>query len=474
MTIFIVSMEGTIVSTAMPKIVSDLGSLEMMSWVFSIYLLATVVSTPVFGKLIDLYGRKRIFVIGLVLFVAASAASGAAQSMLQLILFRAFQGFGAGALFPAAMTIVGAVFQEQERAKLQAGFSAVGAIAGLTAPFLGGVIVDYFTWQWIFLVNVPIGFLCYVLLQTSYNEKVKRSAVSIDIAGGVLFIIASGSLLLSLSLKSFPLLCASIAAFGAFIWVERRSKDALVPPSLFTSRVMSFCYTAAFLLSTLYIGLNVYVPFWMQGVVGTNATMAGLALAPMSVMWTAGSYWCSVLLAKKGRKMVMLLGMVFITAAVSVLAGYGDTITHWGMLLVAAAVGLGMGLTATTFIVTIQSEANPAQLGAATSALTFLNYLAQSIGISLFGLIFNHHAVQGMSSLREQGIDVTDVNELLQVLEAKDVSASVLAATQHVMSSSISPIFLYILGFVIAAGVLLLAFPSGGRISAKEQGGGAE
>jgi len=155
-TIFLISIEATIVSTATSKIVKELGSLEIMGWIFSIYLLTTVVSTPIYGKLLDIYGRKTIFLVGLILFVVASALSGFSQTMLQLITFRAFQGIGAGALFPAIMTIAGVLFKEQERAKIQAGFSAVGAVSGLAGPFVGGILVDYFSWQWIFFINVPI------------------------------------------------------------------------------------------------------------------------------------------------------------------------------------------------------------------------------------------------------------------------------------------------------------------------------
>lgn len=459
-TMFLISIEATIVSTAMPKIVSDLGGLQSMSWVFSAYLLTTVVSTPIMGKLLDLYGKKRIFLFGLLLFVSASALSGFAESMLQLIFFRAIQGIGAGALFPAVMTIIGVLFAQEERAKIQAGFGAISAISGLSGPFLGGIIVDYFSWQWIFFVNVPIGLVCFWLISASFHERFERTRISIDYAGAVIFLIASSTLLLSLSLGITYLLIPSAIAFAAFIYVESKAKDALIPPSLFANRMMTLCYLAAFLLSTLYIGMNVYVPLWMQGVAGSSATLAGLTLAPLSVMWSIGAYLCGVLLAKKGNKTVSLIGMVFIFAGVLALVVMGQEIPSWALIMVMAAIGLGMGFAATVFMVTIQSEADPTQMGSATATLTFLNYMAQSIGVALFAALFNREAMRGRERLTEQGIELQDFNQLLQFNGSHDLPASAIHAIRSVMSASISIIFVYVFAFVVIASIVVVCLPS--------------
>lgn len=466
-TIFLISIEATVVSTAASRIVGDLGGLEMMGWIFSIYLLTTVVSTPIFGKLLDLYGRKSIFLAGLLLFVAASALSGLSGTMLQLIIFRGLQGIGAGALFPAIMTIVGVLYSEQQRAKMQAGFSAVGAISGLAGPFVGGLFVDYASWQWIFFINVPIGLVCFWLVAANLREQVRRAKVSIDYAGIVLFTIASGSLLLALSLKIGVLYIVAGVSFAIFVYAEAKSADALIPPRLFANRVVTLCYAAAFLLSTLVIGLNVYVPLWMQGVAGSSATVAGLTLAPMSVLWSVGAFWCGKLLAKRGGKTISVTGLLFILAGTLALFLMGESVPVWGLLAVMASIGLGMGLAATMMMVTIQSEAKPEQLGSAMSTLTFLNYMAQSIGIALFAALFNREAYRGKEQLQAAGVPIDDLNGLLGSHHSAQLSESALDAIRGVLGGSISQLFPYILIFAAASFAMVVLLPRSKRESAK-------
>ncbi|WP_276353368.1 MDR family MFS transporter [Cohnella caldifontis] len=460
-TLFLISIEVTIVSTAMPHIVKDLGGLQSMSWIFSAYLLTTVVSTPIFGKLLDLYGRKKIYLFGLIVFVLASACSGFSQTMLQLILFRAVQGLGAGALFPSVMTVTGTLFSQEERAKIQAGFSAVGAVSGLAGPYVGGLFVDHLTWQWIFFLNVPIGLVCLLMFHFSYLERLERGKISIDVPGALLFTAASTCLLLYFTSVNTTLLACSFALYAVFLFVERKkAESALVPLGLFSNRALSLGFLATFLLSTLYIGMNVYIPMWMQGGAGSNATDAGLTLAPMSVMWSVGAYLCGVWLGKKGSRFVCLSGMVLITAGVVMLAALGSVpVTEW-IVAAMVLVGSGMGLTTTAVMVAIQSEAKPSQLGSAMATLTFLNYMAQSIGISFFASVFNRSALKGTEELRNQGLEIQNLNALLQFRHVGSASDTVRNAIRTVIAESVSGIFFYILAFVVLAFAVVWFFRS--------------
>jgi len=224
-------------------------------------------------------------------------------------------------------------------------------------------------------------------------------------------------------------------------------------------RAVTLCYAAAFLLSTLVIGLNVYVPLWMQGVAGSSATVAGLTLAPMSVMWSVGAFLCGKMLAKRGGKTISFIGVFLVLAGTAALVVMGHSVSIWGLVTVMMVIGLGMGFAATMMMVTIQSRARPEQLGTAMSTLTFLNYMAQSIGIAIFAALFNRKAFTGMKQLKAEGIHIGDLNELLRVHHSPDMSSAVISAISSVLNASISQIFVYILCFTIASLFMVVLLP---------------
>ena len=291
---FLTAIEGTIVSTAMPKMAEDLQGSQLYTWVISIYLLATVISIPIFGKLADLYGRKVIFTVGVIIFLAGSILSGFSQTMGQLVLFRLIQGIGAGALTTIPFTIVGDIFPFEQRAKVQGWIGSVWGISGILGPLVGGFIVDTISWRWIFFMNIPFGIVSLIILWVSLFEKIEKKKQIIDYAGILVFASSMTSLLYGLTLLKeqshltssvLLLFVIAIIGIGLFMWIEMKAKEPMLPLSLFKVRILTISNLAGFLLGFILVTATFYIPLWAQGVTGLNATNSGIAMMPMSIAW---------------------------------------------------------------------------------------------------------------------------------------------------------------------------------------------
>lgn len=405
--ILLVAIDVTVVSTAMPQIVSDLSGLALISWVFAIYTLTTSVTTPIYGKLADLFGRKKVFIIGVILFVVGSMLSGAAQTMTQLIWFRAFQGIGAGAVMPLTFTIIGDLYPGEQRAKMQGVFSSVWGIAGLLGPLVGGFFVDQISWRWIFYINLPVGLVSLLLITYFFHENVElKKEHKIDYLGATTFTIGISTLLYALlnagpgqkyawnSMPIYTLLAVSVIFLVLFGYIEKNAKEPMLPPSLFRIPVILVSNLIGFLASAVLIGVNVYLPMWIQTILGHSATSSGLTLMPMSIAWPLGATFAGRYMYKIGSKFTAILGSVLIALGGTWLLAVELNSPYWYFVGIMCVIGLGMGYAMTPTTVLVQSAVGWQMRGAATASNSFTRSIGQTVGIAVFGTIFNNSLIQ--------------------------------------------------------------------------------
>lgn len=398
---FLSAIEVTIISTAMPVIVEKLGGLELISWVFAVYLLTSAVTTPIFGKLADLFGRKVVFMVGVSLFVLGSILCGLSQSMEQLIWFRALQGLGAGALMPITFTIIGDIFNFEQRAKVQGLFSSMWGIAGIFGPLIGGFFVDYLSWHWIFFINIPFGLLSMLLIGKYLKETGEKRERKIDYGGALTFMLGTATLLFALlsggneipwnSGMMYALIVVSVLFLTLFIRIQLKHPEPMVPLSQFRLRDLAVSNFSSFLVSGILIGLTAYLPLWIQGVLQMGATSSGLTLTPMSLGWPIGAMLIGRLVVSRGYRQLSLMGMFLITLGSLSLSMINMTTPSWILVLIMFVMGMGFGLSMTVFTVVVQSAVDWSMRGAATSTNTFLRVLGQTLGIAVLGTILNQH-----------------------------------------------------------------------------------
>ncbi|WP_234121752.1 MDR family MFS transporter [Clostridium hydrogenum] len=415
---FLGAVEGTVVTTAMPTIVKDLNGFDKISLVFSMYLLTSAISTPIYGKIADLYGRKRALSTGIIIFLIGSALCGISTNMYELILFRAFQGIGAGAIFTVAYTIVGDVFSVDERAKVQGWISSVWGIASLLGPFIGGFFIDKLSWHWIFYINIPFGVFSLVLLEKNLNEKVQKKEKPIDYLGIVILAVTIIIFLFTIlainentkvySLKILMPLILTVALLFIFYFVEKKAKEPLIPFDIF-SRQINIVNIISFLVSAVLIATDVYLPVYIQNVLGFNATISGLSLASMSISWILSSFILSKTMQKYGEKIIVFIS-IFIILISSVLF-YTLNVNSPLILVIIYAfiIGFGYGGTLTTLTIVIQEAVTHEKRGTATGANSLLRTMGQTIGVAIFGVVFNLNISRYLSRVGIKGINVNSL-----------------------------------------------------------------
>ena len=396
MAMFMIAIEATIVSTAMPQIAGQLGDLHLYAWVFSSFLLTQTAMTVVFGKLSDLYGRKPVMLAGIAVFLVGSLLCGLAGSMRWLIAFRLGQGIGAGAIQPVGITIVGDLYSVQERGKIQGYLASVWGVSSVLGPLAGGMIIQHASWAWIFWLNVPIALLAAAGFVTFLHERVAQQERSIDVAGAALFTVAVASLMLALTEVATPdqgktLLAAivCVASTMLFVWQERRVRDPMLEFALWARRPIATCNAATLLSGMVIIGLTTFLPIYVQGVMGRSALVAGFALTMMVLGWPVGATIAAKNFNRFGLRPILLAGAALLpTGSVAFVAMDADTSP-----LVAGAgsivIGLGMGFLSTAAIVIIQDSVGWAERGAATASNIFARNLGSTLGATVLGSLFN-------------------------------------------------------------------------------------
>lgn len=405
LSIFLGAIESTVVATAMPTIVASLGGLHVYAWVFSGFLLTFTVTMPLWGRLSDLFGRRRMFLAGLAIFLAGSALSGLAQDMIQLILFRMVQGLGAGSLMTIGMTIVGELFGLERRAKMQGYISGVWGLASLLGPLLGGFLADHVSWRWVFYLNLPIGAVAMALIAGALRDEPPRRRPAIDYAGLSLFAVGVTALLVGVMEAGrfgawarpevvAPLVVAAVA-LGIFVPVERRVAEPIVPLQLFKNRVVLAAAVTGFLTGTAMFGAISFVPLFMQSVIGTTATGAGFVLTPFVLGWIALSIGSARAILKLGYRRVVIAGMTCLMLAFFLMSRWDATLTQVGAMGHVLLAGVGMGMNMVPMLIAVQSAVPRAELGAATSMTQFFRTIGGAIGLSLMGAVMTQRLDAG-------------------------------------------------------------------------------
>lgn len=469
---FMGAVEATIVSTAMPAIVGDLGGFTLYSWVFSAYLLMNAVTVLIYGKLSDLFGRKPILFFGIIIFLTGSILCGFANSMKMLIVFRLIQGFGAGAVMPIATTIVGDIYTKEERAKIQGYLSSVWGISAVLGPAIGGFLVQYVSWNFVFWVNIPLGILSIIGLHFFLHEKVERKRHEIDYGGALLLTMAISTLMFALveggsrwgwaSGQSMGLLGASAAALFFFILRERRASEPIMPFNIWKERSIFIANITSLTTGIMLIGISSFLPAFVQGVMEQPPLIAGFTLTAMSIGWPIASTLSGRMLLKFGFRATSIIGGVsLIMGSIVFVAMSGDSGPFWaatGSFLV----GIGMGLTSTAFIVSIQSTVGWQQRGIATAANMFMRNLGNTVGAALLGGILNSQLrayIGGHASGEGKKLNVDSANILLNESQRNKLTESVRNLLQEGLTASLHSVYVAVLLFAAISLLFILFLP---------------
>jgi EmrB/QacA subfamily drug resistance transporter len=467
----LIAMDTTIVATAVPQVVGDLGGFSLVGWVFSIYLLAQTVTIPVYGKLADLYGRKPVLVIGITVFLIGSAASAASWDMLSLIAFRGLQGVGAGSIGATVNTIAGDLYDIRERGKVQGWLSSVWGISAVVAPALGGVFAEYASWRWIFLVNLPLGVVALVVIARDLHEQVERRSHRIDYAGSLLLLGAAGMLIFGLlqggvawpwwSAPSVAVFGVGLACTAAAVVVERRAAEPMLPPWLFRTRLTAGSYVATGVGGLLVIGLSTFLPTWGQSVLGLSAVAAGFVLAVMTITWPIASGLASRLYLRIGFRDTAVVGALLTVVSGVVFVTIPADAEVWQPVVGSAFMGAGMGLITAPLIIGLQSTVGWGQRGVITGGAMFSRFLGQSIGAAVFGAVTNavltHRLSSAPAALR--GRLPGDVDGVSHTLTAGHESPEVAGYLRHALDASTHAVFAGLLVAGIVTLLVLLVVP---------------
>jgi EmrB/QacA subfamily drug resistance transporter len=397
MATFMAAMESSIVATAMPSIVAALGGFRLFSWAFAAYLLTQAVTIPIYGRLADLYGRKRVFFAGAGLFLVASALCGLAWAMLPLILFRALQGAGAGAIQPIATTIVGDIYRPAERARIQGYISGVFGVAAIIGPLLGGFLVQHVTWSLVFWINLPIGAATFLMFALFLHEERAPRRHRIDYLGSALMMLGAGALMLALvefgnaasASISAALAVAGIAALALLAAHERGTAEPILPVRLWRQRVIALGSFSGLTGGVVMMSINAFLPLYVQAAMGRSPVAAGVALGAASVSWTFASLAAGRLMIHTSYRRAALIGGLALIAGTAALITLGPASPLWWAASGSLLVGIGMGFCNTAFLVATQASVGWDQRGMATSSIMFMRIVGNAVGAAVFGAILN-------------------------------------------------------------------------------------
>lgn len=474
LSMFLAAMELTVVATVLPTVISDLGGIRLYSWAIAAYMLTSTVTVPIYGKLADVLGRKPVLLFGLSVFIAGSLGAGAAGSMTSLIVFRALQGVGAGAMQPIALTIVGDLFTYEERARMQGVFGAVWGVAGLAGPLLGGLVVKTLGWRWVFYINVPFALGAMALLGFALHENVEKRKHRLDLGGAALLTAGLVALLAANDLGGswrWGLYAVAAGMLASFVALERRLAEPLVPLDIFALRPIWAASVAGTLVGAAMLGIVSYIPLYVQGILGGSPTDAGSAMAPMVVGWPIASAISGRLLTRVGPRPLVRFGLVFSAlAAVAIALLLGPHTSLWGLRLGSALFGVGLGTANTALIITVQSSVDWNRRGVATASTMFFRTIGGTIAVGALGSLIARRL------LDDPAVTPQAVNQILAP-HATPLDPQLLASVHFALADALHTSFWVIAAISVAAAGAGFLFPHvelGGKRQAEAQAGAQE
>ena len=466
------AMDNTIVATAMGTIVGELGGLEKFVWVTSAYMVTVMAGTPIFGKLSDMYGRKRFYVFGLIVFIAGSMLCGTAHSIVQLSIYRAIQGIGGGALMPIAFTIVFDIFPPEQRGKMSGLFGAVFGLSSIFGPLIGAYITEYISWQWVFYINLPLGLVSLILVAAYYRESLQHAKQKIDWWGAVTLVGAVVCLMFALELGGneyawnsaviIGLFIAFAALLAGFLFVETKADEPIISYGMFRKRLFAFGNTVAFLYGATFIVATVYIPIFVQGVMGGSATNSGLILMPMMLGSVAASQLGGFSATKTSYRNVMIVSVLFLILGIGLLGTLSPETPRSMVTVYMIITGFGVGFSFSVLSMAAIHHFDERQRGSATSTNAFLRSLGMTLGITVFGIIqrnlFTNElagAFGGMGGAPAGG----DPRDMLSPEKRTLIPEPVLDKITEALSSSIAHTFLWALvpAVLAALSVMLMS-----------------
>ena len=452
LSLFLASMESTVVATAMPTIVGQLGGLEHYAWVFSAYMLASTTTVPLYGKLSDLYGRRKLYVFAMALFLTGSILCGAADNMAQLIFARALQGLGAGGIMPLAFILIGEMFTLEQRARMQGLFSGVWGVSSIVGPLLGGFIVDKLSWHWVFYINAIPGLLGAGLVAFAWQDQAQGHARPVvDYAGAALLSASVVALLLGLAESgtstSGVLILASIVLFILLLWVERRAADPILPIPLFRERLFATSIVHGALAGWAMFGSVSFIPLFVQAVLGTSATEAGITITPMLLGWVTASIIGTRMLLTVGYRRLAISGTALLVVGAFLMSRVDVNTSRTMLMVFVSLMGIGMGFSIPSLLIAVQTTVERRQLGAATSTIQFSRSIGGTLGVSVMGAALSARLASNLSA---SNLDPELVSQLLEPLPGAE--AVINEGARSAVADAISLVF--VIAFV-AAGLAL-------------------
>ena len=447
-TLLLAALDQTIVATALPRIVSDLGGITQYAWVFTAYMLTSTVTVPLYGKLGDVYGRKNLFLFAIVVFLLGSALCGAATTMTQLVVFRAVQGIGAGGLFPLSLAVIGNIVPPRDRGRWQGLIGAVFAASSIAGPAIGGFIVDNTTWRWIFFVNLPVGGLALIVISLTMPRRAVHTRHTIDWLGAGVLAGGTAALLMGLvwggkqySWTSGHVVGALVLAallLVAFAVVERRAAEPILPFEILRNPIVAGSVACMALVGMAMFGTISYVPLFVQGVIGTSATSSGVVLTPLMLGAVTTSLLTGQLVSRTGRyRWNAILGPVVLTAGMVLLWRMSVTTTNAQAARNMVIAGIGIGAMMQVFVLSVQNAVPRTHIGSATALTQFSRQMGATIGVTVMGAIVNHGLPSGVGGTEGIGIHKLPL------------------AARSALAAAIHPAFL--VAACVAAGVWVIA-----------------
>jgi EmrB/QacA subfamily drug resistance transporter len=458
--LLLASLDQTIVSTALPTIVGDLGGLSHLSWVVTAYLLTSTVAGPLYGKLGDLYGRKIVLQAAIVIFLVGSALCGLSQSMTELILFRALQGLGAGGLIVVTLAVVGDIIPPRQRGRYQGYFGAVFGVSTVIGPLLGGFFVDNLSWRWIFYVNLPIGVVAWLVIAAAFHAHHVRLRHQIDFLGAAMLAggLASVVLFTSLGGTTYPwaswqiisLIVASIVLLPAFVVVESRAAEPILPLSLFRNQTFRTTSAIGFIVGFALFGAVTYLPLYLQVTKGASPTRSGLQLTPLVTGLLITSIISGQLITRMGRYRIFpIIGTALMAVGMFLLAQLQVSTSLWVATFDSFVLGLGLGMVMQVLVLAVQNSVPHSVLGVATSGSTLFRQVGGSIGVALFGTIFANRLHTELTARLPAGVKAPRIASPAIIRHLPPLAH---AAFVYAVAAALHPVF------YVATGVCLVAF----------------